>query len=74
MPVYARKIFSAADEFRGEAGQVLGPEWAGMRPQAPQAKLEAKQLLRKRMEAREFRALWRLAALGSVSAGIITRL
>ena len=74
MPLYVREIFTVAEEFRGAAEGELGETWRTLLPRVPLTKIEVKHLLKTRMEVDELRTLRRLAALGSQSAGILTRL
>ena len=74
MPVYARKIFAAAEAFRAVSHREFGQTWKTQQPRAPLTKLEAKQLLSDRMERDELYTLQKLATLGSTSAGVLVRL
>ena len=74
LPVFRLQVLTVLEEFRQIALPVLGTKWANSLPRVPLTKEELKQVARTQWERDEYIALRQLADLGSVSAGIITRL
>ena len=72
--MYHLQVLTMLEEFRQIALPRLGMEWANTLPRVPLTKAELKQVVKRQWERDETAALRQLADLGSVSAGIITRL
>ena len=74
LPVYHSRVLAVFEEFRQFALPALGAEWEHKLPRVPLTKQELKRVVRRQWENDEILAIRQLAEVGSVSAGILTRL